>query len=563
MEAEGVFFNSNDYKIQSKKLGEGSYGTVYVAENTTSKQKYAAKIINVENGFDGYEQMLFLRESLILHKLDHPSIVKFMGINFQSFRDPKLLEPTIITEYLPHGSLRDNLNKEKNSLSDLEWTVTKKYINLLGISDALRYLHENGIVHRDLKPENILIDSDYYPRVCDFGLSKCFPNTLTNSTKLTVTGQFGTLLYLPPEILDGGDSYNQSVDVYAFAMIAYEIVTGKRPFSELGQNISPFTLTTKIVNGYRPSFDGAVTEKMKQLISKCWSQNPKERPTFHEIFEKLSSDMTYFNETIEEAEVQDYLDMLLDSTKERAKNQKSNNKDENYQHLSDESIILKNEIKELKEKLEKIENDSKAQSASNDMLHTGFMFLFNSDNERDKKEKLFVKYLEMSSEKGNGLASLLLGYLHYNGNMVEKNRKLAAKYYLLSAKQGNQRGCDHAGNLYYFGDDGVTNDKKRAIQYFQKGAELGDSVSMVFLSELYIKGEYVDKNESKSFELLEKAAELNNPVAFSYLAGMYAEGYVVKQDYSKAISYYEKMAELGEDSANQAIKMIKIKMMNK
>lgn len=74
------------------------------------------------------------------------------------------------TEYLKNGSLKKILDKEKLSTADLNWTPTKKYICLLGICDAMRYLHENQIIHRDLKPQNILIDSDYYPRVCD---SRC------------------------------------------------------------------------------------------------------------------------------------------------------------------------------------------------------------------------------------------------------------------------------------------------------------------------------------------------------------------------------------------------------
>ena len=69
--------------------------------------------------------------------------------------------------YLPNGSLIELLDKEKNSLADMNWTPTKKYISLIGIAAAMRYLHENNIIHRDLKPQNILIDADYYPRVCD------------------------------------------------------------------------------------------------------------------------------------------------------------------------------------------------------------------------------------------------------------------------------------------------------------------------------------------------------------------------------------------------------------
>ena len=185
MNIEDVFFDTIDYELEPTKLGKGSYGTVYVVENLKNNEKYAAKIFDIDNGFDGHDQMLFLRESLILHKLDHPSIVKFIGINFKSFSDPNKFEPTIITEFLPNGSLKDNLNKERSSLSNPNWTPTKKYINMLGIVHAMRYLHEQGIAHRDLKPENILVDSNFYPRVCDFGLSKAFSKTLSKSFHLT------------------------------------------------------------------------------------------------------------------------------------------------------------------------------------------------------------------------------------------------------------------------------------------------------------------------------------------------------------------------------------------
>ena len=64
------------------------------------------KIINCDEKFDGHDQTLLLRESIILYKLNYPYIVKFKGVNFSSFTDPLKLEPTIITEYLQNGSLK-------------------------------------------------------------------------------------------------------------------------------------------------------------------------------------------------------------------------------------------------------------------------------------------------------------------------------------------------------------------------------------------------------------------------------------------------------------------------
>ena len=70
----------------------------------------------------------------------------------------------------------------------------------------------------------------------------------------------------------------------------------------------------KIITGSRPKFTDGFTEKMKNLISQCWSQTPQDRPSFKEIFEKLSTDFSYFDESIDETEVLDYLDFLKDET---------------------------------------------------------------------------------------------------------------------------------------------------------------------------------------------------------------------------------------------------------
>ena len=134
---------------------------------------------------------------------------------------------------------------------------------LLGIVDAMRYLHKHGILHRDLKPQNILIDSNYYPRICDFGLSRCFSESLTKSMQLSMTGKIGTPLYMAPELIDDNDDddkedvghYSSSIDVYAFAILAYEIVTGIEPFSKGGKSASLKVFLKKISNGSRPKFN--------------------------------------------------------------------------------------------------------------------------------------------------------------------------------------------------------------------------------------------------------------------------------------------------------------------
>lgn len=89
MKVEEIFFNIADYKLQKTKLGEGTFGTVYISTNNTDNEQYATKIIKTNGNFTGNDKMLLIRESLILNKLKHLTIVKFKGLNFQSFLIPK------------------------------------------------------------------------------------------------------------------------------------------------------------------------------------------------------------------------------------------------------------------------------------------------------------------------------------------------------------------------------------------------------------------------------------------------------------------------------------------
>lgn len=313
VEVEGAFFDTEDYQVTTKKLGEGSFGEVFVVQRKSDNVLFAAKVIKCQSTFNGIDQMMFLRESLILHSLHHPAIVKFYGLNFHSFKDPALLQPTILTEYLEHGSLRQVLENEKRSLADLNWTATKKYICLLGISHALAYLHKKGIVHRDLKPENILVDENFNPRVCDLGLSKFFPESFSNSVKLIMSGKAGTPLYWAPEFLNDDNIYDPSIDVYAFGIMAFEILTGKQPFSENGKPINIFNLLMKVKSGARPKFEVEFPTKMEAFISRCWSQLPSDRPTFRQIFDELSSVKQftdYMEEAVDEEEIRNYIENL-------------------------------------------------------------------------------------------------------------------------------------------------------------------------------------------------------------------------------------------------------------
>lgn len=200
MEIESIFFNTDDYELTNCHIGCGPFAEIYLVNNHESKH-FAAKIFSQSSSFSAQDKMFLIHEALLMKNIDHPAILKFYGINFHSFDDPRKLQPTILLEYAVNGSLKEILSKEQAGLGDRSWSPTKKYICLLGIADAMRYLHKNGILHRDLKPENILINEDFHPLVCDFGLSRSFSESLTKSMELSMTGKVGTPIYTGPRII--------------------------------------------------------------------------------------------------------------------------------------------------------------------------------------------------------------------------------------------------------------------------------------------------------------------------------------------------------------------------
>lgn len=373
MELDGTFINNEDFNL-IQQLGEGSFGIVYKSQNKKDHQIYATKIFKKEKEFNKEDQELFMRELLIISKLHHQAILKFIGVSFNSFTDSTKLEPSITTEYFSRGSLQKILNDERLSLSELDWNSTKKHICLLGIADALRFIHKNKILHRDLKPANILIDDNYYPHVCDFGLSKCFEEELTKSANIKMTQKFGTLKYNAPEIIENEGEYGPGIDVYSYGIIAYEIATNKEPFYELGE-ISPINFGIKITDGYLPKFDETdITDKMKELIIKCLSKEPKQRPSFEEIVQLLSNDFTYLNGQIDNNEIIDYIENL--------QNDETEMEDEkNYIEK------LKNELDIANKKIYDLNIDLEVETKKN---------LFNQNT--TKKLKKCISIMEQSND---------------------------------------------------------------------------------------------------------------------------------------------------------------------
>lgn len=289
------FIDINQYQ-QLDKIGKGQFGVVYKVKDKKSNKIYAAKIsLTVIELTDDNESFVrnLVREVNIISKLDHPSIVKFVGFSRYDFHDkPK---PVIVTEIMNGGSLKDLIELERSGISPTKWNDTRKLIILYGIAAAMMYLHAHNIIHRDLKPENILMDENLYPKIADFGLSKILHRNEDSLSAPSIGGFKGTYLYASPEVLKDNE-YTKAGDVYSFAIIAFEVITNEKPF----KNCSFFEMISKVGEGSRPTTTFPIPEHYKELIENCWTQDQKDRLTFEQIVDILKNNRDFITDLIDE-----------------------------------------------------------------------------------------------------------------------------------------------------------------------------------------------------------------------------------------------------------------------
>ncbi|MHC4137621.1 MAG: serine/threonine-protein kinase, partial [Planctomycetota bacterium] len=210
------------YKI-IEAVGEGAFGDVYLAEQTTPvRRRVALKIVKL--GMDTKQVVArFEAERQALALMDHPNIAKVYDAGAtESGR------PYFAMEFVPGESL--------TAYCDEHRLDTDQRLHLfLQVCDAIQHAHQKGIIHRDIKPSNLLVErigDHHVPKVIDFGIAKAMGFSLTERTLYTEEGQLiGTPEYMSPEQAElSGLNVDTRTDIYALGVVLYELLVGVSPF---------------------------------------------------------------------------------------------------------------------------------------------------------------------------------------------------------------------------------------------------------------------------------------------------------------------------------------------
>lgn len=247
------------------QIATGGMATIYVALDTRLDRKVAVKIMHPHLANDEKFINRFIREAKAAAALSHPNIVAVQDQGWNQGGTPAVF---LVMEFVEGHTLRDYLF-EQGSLSPAE---VVQY--LIPVLSALEAAHKIGIVHRDLKPENILISTTGRVKVADFGLAhgELIGHTLTGESSVIL----GSVSYLSPEQVQRGVADSRS-DVYSIGIVAFELLTGEKPFS----GDSPINIAYRHVNDRVPApstLVPGIPESLDALVLRATSINPDDRP---------------------------------------------------------------------------------------------------------------------------------------------------------------------------------------------------------------------------------------------------------------------------------------------
>ncbi|XP_053726409.1 tyrosine-protein kinase JAK2 [Synchiropus splendidus] len=267
-----------------QQLGEGNFGSVEMCRYDPL-QDNTGEVVAVKKLQHSTAEHIreFEREIEILKSLQHENIVKYKGVCYSAGRRNLRL----IMEYVPFGSLRDYLSKNKERI---DHTRLLHYTSQIG--KGMEYLSDKRYIHRDLATRNILVESEHRVKIGDFGLTKVLPQD-KEYYMVNEPGESPIFWYAPESLTDS--KFSVASDVWSFGVVLYELYT----YSD--KNCSPPTIFMSMMgndkqglmivyhlvqllkSGSRLPKPLKCPTQIHDVMEECWDNDPVQRPSFKEL----------------------------------------------------------------------------------------------------------------------------------------------------------------------------------------------------------------------------------------------------------------------------------------
>ncbi|XP_021947855.2 LIM domain kinase 1 isoform X2 [Folsomia candida] len=259
--------------VKGELLGKGFFGQVYKVTHCETKEIMVLKELY---RLDEEAQRNFLKEVAVLRRLEHPNVLRFIGV---LYKERKL---HLITEYVKGGSLRELIQNVQHSLS---WTIRCRIVH--DISCGMAYLHSMGVIHRDLSSHNCLVREDMSVVVADFGLARITSEmSLQDRSRASKRGRrierkkrytvVGNPFWMAPEMMKG-NKYDEKVDVFSFGIITCEVIGRVNADPDFLPRSGDFSLNQQT---FLEKFCAECPEPLYRIAFMCCDLNPDKRASF-------------------------------------------------------------------------------------------------------------------------------------------------------------------------------------------------------------------------------------------------------------------------------------------
>jgi mitogen-activated protein kinase kinase kinase len=265
--------------MQGALIGQGSFGSVYLALHAVTGELMAVKQVEVPSNSNSIldkkkESMVaaLKREIDLLRDLQHENIVQYLGSNSDAEHF------NIFLEYVPGGSVAAMLN----SYGQLHEPLIRNFVRQ--ILAGLSYLHGRDIIHRDIKGANVLVDNKGNIKISDFGISKrveasALLQPQKNGGHIHRPSLQGSVFWMAPEVVKQ-TSYTRKADIWSLGCLIVEMFTGTHPFPNCSQLQAIFQIGN---SSAKPNTPDVASEEGKDFLSKTFEIDHEKRPSADEL----------------------------------------------------------------------------------------------------------------------------------------------------------------------------------------------------------------------------------------------------------------------------------------